>query len=205
VTSGLPREGALDRQRPFARRWVDAPPPSRRSAIVAALFVAAIMAACATPPRGSEGTPLRGRLLIKVAARDGRPAQSHSAAFELSGDERQGQMRLLSPLGTQVALARWRMDGAWLQDAQGTREFRNLPDMAEAALGEPVPLNALLHWLQGEPWPGAAHQGLQSNSPGFVQLGWAVDLGQWAEAALVDARRLDPPGVSVRAKMDRGS
>jgi len=177
----------------------------RRAAFGAALLAAALLAGCATAPRGPDAT-LSGRLLIKVAAQGGQPAQSHSAAFELSGDEQQGQMRLLSPLGTQVALARWRAGGgAWLDDAQGTRKFRDLADMADAALGEPVPLNALLHWLQGRPWPGAAHQRLDTGAPGFVQLGWVVDLGQWADAALVEAHRLDPPGVSVRAKLDRGS
>lgn len=176
----------------------------RRAAFGAALLAAALLAGCATASRGPDAA-LSGRLLIKVAAQGSQPAQSHSAAFELSGDEQQGQMRLLSPLGTQVALARWRVGGAWLDDAQGTREFRDLADMANAALGEPVPLNALLHWLQGRPWPGAAHQRLDTGMPGFVQLGWAVDLGQWADAALVEARRLDPPGVTVRAKLDRGS
>ena len=170
----------------------------------AAWLAAMLLGGCTTVPQGADA-PLSGRLLIKVAARDDQPAQSHSAAFELSGNEQQGRMRLLSPLGTQVALARWRPDGAWLDDGQGTREFRDLADLADAALGEPVPLNALLHWLQGRPWPGAAHQRLDNGAPGFVQLGWAVDLGQWAEAALVEARRLDPPGVSVRAKLDRGS
>jgi outer membrane lipoprotein LolB len=172
--------------------------------LATALCAVALLAGCATPPQAPDAT-LSGRLQIKVAARDAQAAQSHSAAFELSGDEQQGQMRLLSPLGTQVALARWSPSGASLQDAQGTREFTALAEMADAALGEPVPLNALLHWLQGRPWPGAPHQPLPSSGPGFVQLGWAVDLAQWAEGALVDARRLDPPGVSVRAKLDRGS
>lgn len=171
--------------------------------LAAALCAVVLVAGCATAPKAPDAT-MSGRLQIKVAARDAQPAQSHSAAFELSGDEQQGQMRLLSPLGTQVALARWSPSGATLQDAQGTREFTALADMADAALGEPMPLNALLHWLQGRPWPGAPHQPLASSAPGFVQLGWAVDLAQWADGALVDARRLDPPGVSVRAKLDRG-
>lgn len=171
----------------------------------AALCVVVLMAGCASAPRAPEsGELLSGRLVIKVAARDAQPAQSHSAAFELSGDEQQGRMRLLSPLGTQVALARWSPQGAWLEDGQGTREFPALADMADAALGEPVPLNALLHWLQGRAWAGAPHQPLPAGSPGFVQLGWEVDLRQWAEGAVVEARRLDPPGVSVRAKIDRG-
>ncbi|HEV8691641.1 MAG TPA: lipoprotein insertase outer membrane protein LolB [Ideonella sp.] len=148
--------------------------------------------------------PLSGRLLVKVAAVGDAPAQSHSASFELSGDEREGQMRLMGPLGTQVALARWGASGASLQDAQGTRQFADLSALADEALGEPIPLGALLHWLQGRPWAAAPHRPLAGGT-GFVQLGWSVDLTQWADSALVEARRVDPPGVTVRAKLDRGS
>ena len=125
-----------------------------------AVCAAALLAACASAPPRAPGAaaPLSGRLLVKVAAAGDAPAQSHSASFELSGDEREGQMRLMGPLGSQVALARWGASGATLQDAQGTRQFANLVDLADEALGEPIPLGALLHWLQGRPWTGAPHQ-----------------------------------------------
>ena len=172
-----------------------------------AVGLTALLAACASAPPRTPGSaaPLSGRLLVKVAATHDVPAQSHSASFELSGDEREGQMRLMGPLGTQVALARWSTaGGATLQDAQGTRQFADLAALADEALGEPIPLGALLHWLQGRPWAAAPHQPLAGGT-GFVQLGWAVDLAQWADGALVEARRVDPPGVTVRAKLDRGS
>lgn len=168
----------------------------------AALCAAAVLAGCATTPPPDAGPVLAGRLLVKVAAQGERPAESHNAAFELAGDDRQGRMRLMGPLGAQVALATWGPAGAALQDANGTQRFASLAELAEAALGEPVPLGALLHWLQGQPWPGAPHTPLPGGT-GFSQLGWAVDLAQWRDAALVEARRLDPPGVSVRAKLDR--
>ncbi len=181
---------------------------SRRGVAVAAAFAALVcttlLAGCAsapTPPPGAP-VPLSGRLLVKVAAQGEQPAQSHSAAFELSGDEQAGQMRLIGPLGAQVALASWGPTGATLQDGQGRRAFPDLATLAEEALGEPIPLGALVHWLQGRPWPGAPHVP-QADGQGFVQLGWAVDLGHWAGDAIVDARRLDPPGVTVRAKLDR--
>jgi outer membrane lipoprotein LolB len=175
-----------------------------RAALVAGMV--ALLAACASAPHLEPGAsvPLSGRLLVKVAATSAAPAQSHSAAFELSGDEHAGQMRLMGPLGTQVALARWGPSGATLQDGQGTREFPDLASLADEALGEPIPLGALLHWLQGRPWPGAPHKTLEGAN-GFVQMGWSVDLAHWADDALVEARRVDPPGVSVRAKLDRGS
>jgi outer membrane lipoprotein LolB len=177
------------------RRWV-------RAAIGA--MAAATMVGCASvAPAPSDQPLLSGRLLVKVAAIGEQPAQSHNAAFELSGDEHQGQMRLLGPLGAQVALARWDRNGASLQDSQGGRDFPDLQTMTGEALGEPIPLGALMQWLQGRPWAGAPHRPLASATPGFVQLGWSVDLARWADGALVEATRLDPPGVIVRAKLDR--
>jgi outer membrane lipoprotein LolB len=167
--------------------------------MAAAVLAAAALAGCASAPRGGGEPLVSGRLLVKVAVA-GQPAQSHSAAFELSGDERNGQMKLSGPLGSQVALAHWDAHGATLQDAQGVRAFPDLATLADEALGEPLPLGALLHWLQGRPWPGAPHQ---DQAAGFTQLGWSVDLGRYAAEALIEATRIDPPGVSVRAKLDR--
>lgn len=164
------------------------------------MAMAVAMAGCASAPPVGRGEALSGRLLVKVAALADQPAQSHSAAFELSGSERDGQMKLLGPLGAQVALARWDATGATLQDAQGSRDFPDLATLADEALGEPLPLGALMHWLQGRPWPGAPHQ---AHGQGFTQLGWSVDLARFAGDAMIEATRIDPPGVSVRAKLDR--
>jgi outer membrane lipoprotein LolB len=173
----------------------------RRAATVAAIALSCWFAGCATAPAPAGGVPpLSGRLLVKVMAAGNQGPQSHSAAFELSGDERTGQMKLMGPLGAQVALARWSAGGASLQDAQGTREFPDLASLAAETLGEPLPLGALMHWLQGRPWAGAPHQ---DKPEGFSQLGWTVNLAHWSADALIEATRVDPPGVSVRAKLDR--
>jgi len=173
----------------------------RRAAFAAALALPLWLAGCASlSPPAAGVPPMSGRLLVKVAAAGDQPAQSHTATFELSGNEQTGEMKLLGPLGAQVALARWGADGASLQDAQGTRQFPDLASLAAEALGEPLPLGALLHWLQGRPWPGAPHR---DGAQGFSQLGWSVDLARWSADALIEATRMDPPGVSVRAKLDR--
>lgn len=159
------------------------------------------LAGCASTPPPAQA-PLSGRLVVKVGASGERPAQSHTVAFELSGDERDGQMKLLGPLGAQLALARWSAGGASLQDAQGTRSFPDLATLADEALGEPLPLDALLHWLQGRPWPRAPHGVRSDGVAGFTQLGWAIDLGRYAVDGLVEAVRVAPPGLSVRVKLD---
>ena len=166
------------------------------------LGAAATLSACTSLPPAAEGEapPRTGRLLVRVEASGSSPAQQHSGAFELSGSAEQGQLRLLSPLGTQVALARWSPAGAELVDTSGTRRFTDLDALALEALGEAIPLGALPDWLAARPWPGAP----SANGPGtgFTQLGWAVDLSRFASDALVEARRAAPPAVLLRAKLD---
>ncbi|MBI5269464.1 MAG: outer membrane lipoprotein LolB [Burkholderiales bacterium] len=177
--------------------------PTRRGGYArraAGLALCLVMAGCATaPPAPTPDGALRaGRLVVRVDQGE-QGTRSHSAAFELQGDEAAGRLRLLGPLGTQVALAEWGPQGVQLDDGQGRRRFPDLTTLAREALGEPLPLGALLHWLAGRPWPGAPHE---ATAQGFVQLGWSVDLSRWAEAATLQAERLDPPGVSVRARLD---
>jgi outer membrane lipoprotein LolB len=176
--------------------------PSGR--LAAGLVATLALAACASlPAPPGEGLPVRtGRLLVKIDASANAPAQQQSAGFEWTGDAQRGQLRLISPIGTQVALARWSPAGVELMDANGEREFPDLATLAAETLGEPMPLGALAHWLTGEPWPGAPSEARPG--VGFAQLGWVVDLTRWPSDALIEARRAEAPAVVVRAKLDRG-
>ena len=60
---------------------------------------------------------------------------------------------------------------------------------------------ALFDWLRGRPWPDAASQLRGDGVPGFEQLGWQIDLARWAEGR-VEARRVAPPVVTVRVRLD---
>lgn len=177
--------------------------PLCRRALGAGLVVA--LAACVSPAPKPAGMselppPTTGRLLVKVDASTQAPAQSISAAFELSGDEHHGQLVLLSPLGTRMADARWAPGGVSLSSPEGVREYANLQALARDTLGEDVPIGALTHWLAGRPWPDAPSV---PTTTGFTQLGWAIDLSRWTELAQVEARRTEPPAVLVRARIDR--
>lgn len=163
------------------------------------------LAACVSPAPGPTGMPelpppITGRLLVKVDASPGGLAQSISAGFELSGDERHGQLVLLSPLGTRLADARWAPGGVSLSNPDGVREYADLQALTRDTLGEDVPMGALTHWLAGRPWPDVPSN---PTAGGFTQLGWAIDLSRWAEQAQVEARRGEPPTVLVRARIDR--
>lgn len=176
----------------------------------AALGVLVWLTGCSLPPAApvetlpaAASSPWRtGRLAVKVEPRDEAPPQSMSAAFELQGDEHRGQMKLLSPLGTLLANARWDPHGVWLDTGQPQpQHFATLDELARATFGEDLPLPALMHWLAGQPWPGAPAQAVASGD-GFDQLGWRVDVSALGRSGLLLARRDAPPVVTLRARLD---
>lgn len=172
----------------------------RRAALP--LLLAALLAACATPPREPGEMPwTTGRLSLRIDATATKPAQSVSAAFELRGDARSGELRLNSPLGSRVASARWAPGLAVLASGEAERRFDNLEELSREALGENLPLAALPDWLAGKPWAGAAHE---TTEGGFEQLGWQVSLARRGEG-WIEARRQAPPAVLVRVRLDEGT
>jgi len=163
------------------------------------VLAVSLLTACATPPSAPDEPPwTSGRLSVRVAAQEGQAAQSMSAGFELRGDDRSGELRLHSPLGTRVAQARWAPGLAVLETAEGERRFDTLDELSRQALGEALPLAALPDWIAGRPWPAAPHHG---GDDGFEQLGWTVRLARRAEG-WIEARRAAPPEVLVRVRLD---
>lgn len=171
-----------------------------RAAAAAALMAGmALMAGCATAP--STAPLLSGRLSVRV---DGQPDKSVSAGFELSGNAERGSLLLTGPLGTSAAQATWQPGEAVLRSGGNTQRHADLDSLGQAALGEALPLAALFDWLQGRAWAGAPAQPRTDGGTGFEQLGWRIDLARWGDG-LLDAVRLRPPVVSVRARVDGGS
>jgi outer membrane lipoprotein LolB len=172
----------------------------RRGACLLATLTVAGCAAVPPAPTGSQA--LSGRLALQVEAMPDRPAQSISASFDLRGSAEQGELRLSTPLGTTLAAAFWGPGEARLVTPQGEKRFDDLEALSREALGESLPLRALPDWLQGRPWPGAAEtaQPLQPG-PGFVQLGWTIDLSRF-DSGQLQAWRAGPPVVRLRAQMD---
>ncbi len=168
-----------------------------------ALSLAALLAGCASTPPGAglpgpQGPWTSGRLSVRVDATPSRVAQNISTAFELRGDGEVGELRLVSPLGTSLAHARWAPGQVRLETADGERRYDSLDELAREALGEALPLAALPDWLAGRPWPGAPHSAL---AEGFEQLGWQVQQARRAEG-YIEARRAAPPAVQLRIKLE---
>ena len=140
---------------------------------------------------------------MQVDAAPGTPARNVSAAFELEGDADRGRLDLSTPLGSIMAQARWAPGSVVLATPQGEQTFADLDALTREALGDSVPVQALFDWLRGRPWPGAPSVlNVTPAEPGFLQLGWSVDLARFGEA-WVAARRDAPPSVQVHAKLDR--
>ncbi len=160
----------------------------------------ALLAACATPPRPAAGEApwIAGRMAVQIAATPQQAAQSLSAGFELRGSDHSGELRLNTPLGTRLAVARWSPGLAVLDDGQGEQRYASLDELARRALGESLPLAALPDWLAGRPWAAAPHRAVDT---GFEQLGWRVDLSRQADG-FISAAREAPPAVQVRIKLE---
>ncbi len=133
----------------------------------------------------------------------GESARTLSAGFELRGDADRGSLNLATPFGTVLAQARWSPQQVLLVTPQGQTPYADLPALTRELLGEALPVAALFDWLRGRPWPGADSLATQPpEEPGFAQLGWQVTLARFNEG-FIEARRSEPPVVTVRAQIER--
>lgn len=184
-----------------------------RRALLAVAVMASLSACSQFPARdANEPTPtppagelvLQGQLSVKLQAFQDQPAKGISLGFFFNGGPQHGQLDLMTPLGSQVARVRWTSSDAWLQTDQGDRHFNSLDELSRQVLGEPLPLAALMQWVQGRPdadLPPATTTSPQS----FEQIGWHIDTTNIGVGKL-NAER--PPGaalrgVTVRIRLDR--
>ena len=152
---------------------------------IACIFLLSLLAACAQPPTIpaealAERTIWSGRLALQV---EDQAAQSFSAAFELQGNARQGELVLLNPLGNVLAKIDWAPEHARLQTGGETRESTSLDALLQQTMGAPIPVRAFFSWLRGEQ---------------TTAVGWQADLSTIGQGRLV-ANRYDPaPRATLR-------
>lgn len=102
--------------------------------------------------------------------------QSFSASFELSGTPQAGELRLITPLGSTLAVIRWAPQSAVLEAHGDSRSYAGLDALTQDLLGASVSAPALFAWLQGSTLAGS---------------GWQVDLSEYPQGK-VNAMRIDP-------------
>lgn len=145
------------------------------------------LAACSTP-RLRPADPSAywsGRLTLQL---QGLPPQHWSAGFELQGSAEQGQLLLLTPIGTALARLSWTPQSALLEQGQEKVESSSLQSLSQRLTGTSLPIAALFEWLAGNTAPAA---------------GWQADLSAHAQGRLT-ARRITPaPEAILRIVLDQ--
>ena len=168
---------------------------------LAAACLALALAGCAQLPKAtapaSTDDRLSGRISVTVAGDVHHRGTGGAASFELTGGPQAGQLELTTPLGSLVARATWGPGGVTLETPGEQRRFEDLDTLTRELLGEAVPVTALFDWLQGRPWPAAAHR---RTANGFEQLGWRIE----PKLPALVATRLADPVVTLRARLDGG-
>lgn len=149
---------------------------------LAMLVVAAVLSACATPPRPALPGEMvwSGRLSLQV---DSAPPQSFSAAFDLRGAPAEGELQLTSPLGTTLATVVWTAQSAELRQGGQVTRRGSLDELTAELSGTAVPVAALFGWLRGE----------QGDVPG-----WQADLSRQAEGRVTARRSAPLPTAELR-------
>ena len=158
-----------------------------------------------TPPVRYSG-PWDGRMSLKLAAFGQEAAKGVQLTFDLDGTPAKGTLDLSTPLGTRMASVQWHERMAVLRTSDGERPFDSLDELTGHVLGEALPIQALMAWLEGGPAPDQPWQGQpEGNRQQFTQAGWQVDLRE-RDSGYIDAQRPASPsqrGITLRVRIDR--
>ncbi len=126
-----------------------------------------------------------GRISLQVQS---EPVQAFFAGFELKGQADSGELTLISPLGSILAVMRWSPGEAVLEQGGSTKRFASKDALLAQTTGAAVPVSALFDWLAG----------INTSAPG-----WTADLTQQADGR-ISAKRFDPaPQANLRIVLDK--
>jgi len=159
----------------------------RRRLNTGLLCLALGLSACAsrpTPPRSADEQFWSGRLALSIAS---EPPQSLSGGFELKTQAQSGELKLLSPLGNQLAQLDWAPGLARLDQGGKIYQQSSLEALLIQLTGSALPLLALIDWLQARP----------------VQVsGWVADLSQLNNGRLHIQSEGQQPAVQLRLVLE---
>ncbi|WDZ95433.1 lipoprotein insertase outer membrane protein LolB [Herbaspirillum sp. WKF16] len=177
----------------------------RRAAAVGAMSLAALLAGCAdlqqstqagsgSAPAYRESISLAGR--ISVQYEQGNAPQSLHGSFIWKQAPREIDLEMLSPLGQTVATINVKPGIATLvQSGRAPQVAPDVDELAAQALGWPLPVSGMRHWLQGTgtdvagktftATPGQEETGFSTRD------GWRVVYANW---------QTDPASGEIRPK-----
>jgi outer membrane lipoprotein LolB len=165
--------------------------PARLAFFCVNLIAIILIAGCAQPPRATSQNGLideywAGRISLQVHS---EPAQSFAASFELKGQPEQGELKLISPLGSVLGVLRWSPGEAVLDSGNGkVQRFSSVDELMAQATGTAVPVAALFAWLLGDP---------------VSVSGWSADLSRHGEGRISAKRTQPAPQADLRVVLDR--
>jgi outer membrane biogenesis lipoprotein LolB len=152
-------------------------------------LLAALLTACVTAPKTAEkpdtvtptvqaAMPQSAKGRISAVSTDGEgKTQPFYGNFELTLDPPQGdsgQLMLLTPVGSTVAILGWTKNSAILRKPQGGLQlYDSLQAMLSQTIGIGLTSAMLRSWLSGSPIDDVP---VQSIGPGhFAQMGWDIN------------------------------
>ena len=126
-----------------------------------------------------------GRISLQVQS---EPVQAFFAAFELKGRSDNGELTLISPLGSILGIMRWTPTEATLEQNGSTKRFASTDELLAQTTGAAVPVSALFDWLGGK----------QTTTPG-----WVADLSQQGNGRITAKRTSPAPQADLRIVLDK--
>ena len=126
-----------------------------------------------------------GRISLQVQS---EPPQAFFAAFELKGRADQGELALITPLGSTLAVMRWSPLEATLLQGGNATSFATTDSLLLQATGAALPLSALFDWLADK------------NTP---VPGWQADLSHLNSGRITAVRTVPAPQTHLRIVLDR--
>lgn len=126
-----------------------------------------------------------GRISLQLQS---EPPQAFFAGFELKGRASNGELTLISPLGSILGIMRWSPTEAVLEQGGSTKRFASTDELLLQITGAAVPLPALFDWLAG----------INTVAPG-----WVADLSQQANGRITAKRTAPAPQADLRIVLDK--
>lgn len=125
-----------------------------------------------------------GRISLQIQS---DPVQAFFAGFELKGQADNGELKLISPLGSILGIMRWTPSEAVLEQNGSIRRFASTEELLTQTTGAAVPVSALFDWLSGK------------NTP---TPGWLADLSLQANGRISAKKTVPAPQADLRIVLD---
>jgi outer membrane lipoprotein LolB len=126
-----------------------------------------------------------GRISLQLQS---EPPQAFFAGFELKGQADNGELTLISPLGSILGIMRWTPSEAVLEQNGSIKRFASTDELLAQTTGAAVPVSALFDWLSGK----------NTTTPG-----WLADLSQQGNGRITAKRTAPAPQADLRIVLDK--